>query len=250
MSDDVVITRSGSVLVITINRPDARNAINGAVADGIAAGAETLDSDPSLTVGVLTGAGGVFCAGMDLKAFATSGAPSGLGQFMRRGTEKPLIAAIEGFAYAGGLELALASDLIVAARGAKLAITEVRVGLLAAGGALIRLPRRLPPAVAMEMALTATPMLAEVAFQHGLVNRLTDVAGALDAALALAEQINANAPLAVRASKRVLQFAADHGERESWTLQRSIAADVFASQDAKEGPRAFAEKRPPNWSGR
>jgi enoyl-CoA hydratase len=250
MNDEVLTERHGSVLVVTINRPDARNAINGAVADGIAAAAAELDRDPTLTVGILTGAGGLFCSGMDLKAFASSGAPSGLWTFIKNGTEKPLIAAIEKYAYAGGLELALACDLIVAARGVKLAVTEVKVGLFAAGGALIRLPRRLPAAVAAEMALTATPLLAEAAHQHGLVTRLTEPGETLDAALELAAQINANAPLAVRATKRVLKFATEHGERESWDLQKPIAAEVFGSDDAKEGPRAFAEKRSPNWSGR
>lgn len=187
---------------------------------------------------------------MDLKAFLTDGPPIGFNDFLENGSKKPLIAAVEGFALAGGLETALTCDLIVAAEGVKLGIPEVGVGLLAAGGALLRLPSRVPYAVAMEMALTADPITAEKAAEYGLVSRVTPTGGAVDAALELAERIAKNAPLSVAASKQMIQAVQGRTEAEFWDHQRPVMAAVFASDDAKEGPRAFAEKRPPSWSGR
>ena len=250
MPDEVLTERRGRILLVTLNRPDARNAINSELSEGLGRAIDELDGDAGLTAAVLTGAGKGFCAGMDLKAFAGSGPPRGLNRILEQGAEKPMIAAIEGFAMAGGLELALCCDLLVAATGAKLGIPEVGVGLFAAGGALLRLPRRLPCGMAMEMALTGDPITAEQAFEHGLVTRLADRGTAIDIAVELAERIARNAPLAVAASKRLIRAAQGVTDEEFWALQKPLVPGVFASEDAKEGPRAFAEKRAPNWSGR
>lgn len=250
MSDEVLTERRGRVLLVTLNRPDARNAVNSALSEGLGRAIDELDGDPGLTAGVITGAGKGFCSGMDLKAFAASGPPRGFARIIEKGSAKPTVAAIEGFAMAGGLELALSCDLLVAAKGAKLGIPEAGVGLFAAGGGLYRLPRRLPYGVAMEMAVTADPITAERAFKFGLVARLAEPGEAVDAALALAERIARNAPLAVAASKRLIRAAQGVTEDEFWTMQESVVAGVFGSDDAKEGPLAFAEKRLPNWTGR
>jgi enoyl-CoA hydratase len=253
--DAAVLTdRRDRVLVVTINRPDQRNAINAAVAQGIAAALDELDAEPTLSVGVLTGAGKGFCAGMDLKAFVAGESPHvgdrGFAGITRRAADKPLIAAVEGFAVAGGLEVALACDLIVAARGARLGIPEVKRSLVASGGALLRLPRTLPRNVAMELALTGELIEAERAHALGLVNRLTQPGQALETALELAAQIAQNAPLALAATKRILAEAVDWPESEFFPRQAEIADPVSASQDAREGATAFAEKRAPVWKGR
>ncbi len=255
MSIEVVLTeRREGVLLITLNRPEARNAINLPLAEGIAAALEQLDGEDSLRVGILTGAGKGFCAGMDLKAFVSGERPwvgdRGFAGIVRRAPIKPLIAAVEGFAVAGGLEVALACDLIVAARGSKLGIPEVKRSLVAAGGALLRLPRSLPYNVAMELALTGEPISAERAADLGLVNRLADPGAAVEVALGLAEEIAANAPLALIASKRILQEQRDWSSAEMWEAQSAISEPVFTSEDAREGATAFAEKRPPVWRGR
>ncbi|HJM27544.1 MAG: crotonase/enoyl-CoA hydratase family protein [Acidimicrobiales bacterium] len=239
----------GRVLLITLNRPEAMNAINTDLAQGLLSAIEELDSNEGLTAGVLTGNGRGFCSGMDLKAFAAGGPPQGFDQFLQTGSEKPLIAAIEGFALAGGLEVALTCDLLVAAEDAKIGIREVKVGLFAAGGALLRLPRRVPYSVAMEMALTGQPITADQAKNHGLVSRVTGKGGTVEAAMELAELIAENAPLAVAASKALIQAQQGITEEEFWDLQRPHMAKVFTSNDAKEGPASFAEKRSPNWSG-
>jgi enoyl-CoA hydratase len=250
----VLTERRDGVLLVTLNRPDARNAVNLPLAEGIAAALDELDSESSLNVGVLTGRGKGFCAGMDLKAFVTGERPwvgeRGFAGIVRRASAKPLIAAVEGFAVAGGLEVALACDLIVAARGAKLGIPEVKRSLVAAGGALLRLPRSLPYNVAMEMALTGEPLLAERACELGLVNRLAEPGGTVEVALELAQVIAANAPLALAASKRILQEQWDWSSAEMWEAQSAISDPVFTSEDAREGATAFAEKRPPVWRGR
>jgi enoyl-CoA hydratase len=242
------------VLVITINRPGQRNAINGAVAAGIAAALDELDADPELAVGVLTGAGKGFSAGMDLKAFVAGESPyagdRGFAGITQRSAEKPLIAAVEGFAVAGGLEVALACDLIVASRGTRLGIPEVKRSLVAAGGGLLRLPRMLPRNVAMELALTGDPIDAERAHELGLVSRLAEPGEALSTALALAEAIAQNGPLALTATKRVLKESADWTDAEFFDRQAEIVGPVMASEDAREGATAFAEKRPPVWKGR
>jgi enoyl-CoA hydratase len=255
MSQAAVLTeRRGRALVVTLNRPEQRNAVNGAVAEGVAAALEELDGDAGLAVGVLTGAGKGFCAGMDLKAFVAGERPwvgdRGFAGITQRAAEKPLIAAVEGFAVAGGLEVALACDLIVAARGAKLGIPEVKRGLVAAGGALLRLPARIPYHAAMEMALTGEPVAAERAYELGLVNRLAEPGAALDAAMELAEAVAVNAPLAVRASKQILEHQADWARAEMWERQGAVSEPVLASEDAREGATAFAERRDPEWRGR
>jgi enoyl-CoA hydratase len=209
----VLTERRDNVLVITLNRPEARNAVNLALAEGIAAGLDELDSDDALSVGVITGAGGFFCAGMDLKAFVTGERPwvgdRGFAGIVQRASRKPLIAAVEGFAVAGGFEIALACDLIVAAAGAKFGVPEVKRSLVAAGGALLRLPQRMPYGMAMELALTGDTITAERAAELGVVNRVAEAGGVLDAALELAATISKNAPLALIASKEVLQKQRD-----------------------------------------
>ena len=255
MNESPVLTeRRDGVLLITLNRPDARNAVNAELAQGVADALDRLDAEPELRVGILTGAGGTFCAGMDLKAFAAGEMPAvegkGFGGLAQAPPEKPLIAAIEGFALAGGFELALACDLIVAARDARFGIPEVKRGLIAAAGGLIRLPNRIPYHLAMELALLGEPVGAERAAQIGLVNRLTEPGGALEGALALAGTIAANAPLALRASKRMVRYAVDLSEEDAWSRQEQIVGPLFASEDAREGAVAFAEKREARWRGR
>jgi enoyl-CoA hydratase len=253
-ADPVLREHRGRILLITINRPDQRNAVNAAVAHGIGAALDELDADADLSVGVLTGAGKGFCAGMDLKAFVTGERPyvegRGFAGITQRAADKPLIAAIEGFAVAGGLEVALACDLIVAARGARLGVPEVKRSLVAAGGALLRLPRALPRNVANELALTGDPIEAERAHELGLVNRVAEPGQALAAALELAETIAANGPLALAATKRILVEAADWPDAEFFARQAEISDPVFASEDAREGATAFAERRDPVWKGR
>lgn len=251
---EVLTERRGKALLITLNRPEARNAVNLPLAEGLAEALDQLDEDDGLVIGVLAGAGKGFCAGMDLKAFVTGQRPwvgdRGFAGIVRRGPEKPLIAAIEGFALAGGLEVALACDLIVAAKGARLGIPEVKRGLVAAGGGLLRLPRRIPYHLAMELALTGEPILAQRAFELGLVNRLAEEGAAVDVALQLADQIATGAPLSLIASKRIIERQQDWSAQEMWERQDEISAPVFVSQDAIEGSKAFAEKRLPSWRGR
>jgi enoyl-CoA hydratase len=250
----VLTERRGRILIITLNRPDQRNAVNAAVAQGVAAALDELDGDAQLSLGVLTGAGKGFCSGMDLKAFRAGERPHvpgrGFAGIVERAADKPLIAAIEGFAVAGGLEVALACDLIVAAKGARLGIPEVKRSLVAAGGALLRLPRTMPRNVAMELALTGDLIEAERAHELGLVNRLADPGQALDAARELAETIAANGPLALAATKRIMVESADWPDAEYFDRQREIIEPVFNSQDAREGATAFAERRDPVWKGR
>ncbi|WP_370069216.1 crotonase/enoyl-CoA hydratase family protein [Mycobacterium sp. MAA66] len=250
--DAVLVEQRDRILIITINRPEAKNAVNSAVSQGLAAAMDRLDEDPTLSVGVVTGAGGSFCAGMDLKAFAKGEnmlVPGrGLG-FTERPSVKPLIAAVEGYALAGGTELALATDLIVASNASAFGIPEVKRGLVAGGGGLLRLPQRIPYAIAMELALTGDSLTAQRAHELGLVNVLTEPGAALEGALALAEKITANGPLAVAATKRIIVESRDWSDEEKWTKQMAILGPVFMSKDAREGAVAFAEKRAPNWIG-
>jgi enoyl-CoA hydratase len=255
MAEEAVLTEAGEgVLLITLNRPDARNAVNAALAAGVAAALDRLDAEDDLRVGILCGAGKGFSAGMDLKAFVAGESPyiegRGFAGIAQRAARKPLIAAIEGFAVAGGLEVALACDLIVAARDARLGIPEAKRSLVAAGGALLRLPRRIPYHVAMEMALTGDPITAERGYEIGLVNRVAEPGEAVAAARELAAAIAANGPLALEASKRILVEAPGWPEEERWQRQGEISGPVFGSEDAREGATAFAEKRDPVWKGR
>ena len=250
----VVVAREGAVLVVTINRPQARNAIDRATSEAIAAAMDQLDADASLTLGILTGAGGQFCSGMDLKAFLRGERVElpgrGLAGIVETPPRKPLIAAVEGFALAGGCEIALACDLIVAAEDARFGIPEVRRGLMAGSGGLLRLPQRIPRQIAMEYALTGAVMPATEARQWGLVNRLTAPGQALDGALSLARTIASNGPLAVQTSKQVMAQAPFWPADEVWARQRELLEQVIASEDAREGALAFAEKRAPVWRGR
>ncbi|MFR9802483.1 crotonase/enoyl-CoA hydratase family protein [Pseudonocardia sp. RS010] len=254
MSDEVLVERRGAVQVITINRPEQKNALNLGVAQGIAAAVDELDASDELWVGVLTGAGGAFSAGMDLKAFLRGESPAiegrGLCGITQTPPRKPLIGAVEGWALAGGFELLLACDLVVAARTARFGVPEVKRSLIAAGGAALHLPRRLPPAIALELLLTGDPISAERAAEVGLVNRVTDEGGALDGAVALGETIAANGPLAVAATKEVARQTVDWTLADMWAKQEPIIRPVFSSEDAKEGATAFAEKRAPVWKGR
>lgn len=250
----VLTEERDGVLLITLNRPDQRNAVNLAVAEGIAAALDRLDGSPELRVGVLAGAGKGFCAGMDLKAFVAGERPwvegRGFAGIVRRPPEKPLIAAVEGFAVAGGFEIALCCDLLVAARGARFGIPEVKRGLVAAGGALLRLPRRIPYHLAMELALTGELVDAERMAEVGLVSRLVEPGGAVAEALSLAAAVAANGPLAVAASKRVMVEAPSWPADALWERQAEIADPVRDSEDAREGAAAFAEKRAAVWRGR
>jgi enoyl-CoA hydratase len=242
------------VMVITLNRPEARNAVNLAMAQGIAAAIDELDSRHDIVVGVLTGAGPTFCAGMDLKAFLKGERPAvegrGFAGFVERPPAKPLIAAVEGHALAGGCELVLACDLIVAAEDVLLGIPETKRGLVAAAGGLLRLSRQVPPRVAMELALTGEPIDARRALELGLINRTAPKGEALAEALVLASMIAANGPMAVRVSKEILAFADEQPVADGFVRQRPIIRTVLESEDAKEGARAFAEKRAPVWAGR
>lgn len=252
VADEILTERQGRTLVITINRPEARNAFNLPVAQGLAAAMDELDDSPELSVAVLTGAGGNFSAGMDLKAFASGELPyvegRGIG-FTERPPRKPVIAAVEGYALAGGTEMVLATDLIVASRTAKFGIPEVKRGLVAGGGGLLRLPHRIPYQKALELALTGENFTAEEAAAWGFVNKLTEPGEALAGALELAEKITANGPLAVAATKEIIVKSAEWSHAEMWQKQNEIMGPVFGSKDAIEGATAFAEKRAPNWTG-
>ncbi len=253
-NDDLLVERHDNVLVMTINRPEARNAISRDVSQGVADATDFLDADPTLAVGILTGAGGTFCSGMDLKAFLTGANPliegRGFGGMTERPARKPVIAAVEGWALAGGCEIALACSMIVAANDAKFGIPEVKRSLVAGAGGLLRLPKRVPLNIAMELVLTGDPMSAERAHHFGLVNRLTEPGKALESALELAAAIAANGPLALAATKEILERSSDWTFEEGWAKQSEIFLPVFASEDAREGAQAFAEKRPPVWQGR
>ncbi|MCW2667469.1 MAG: Enoyl-CoA hydratase/isomerase [Frankiales bacterium] len=254
MTDEVLVEQRDGVQVITINRPQAKNALNKAVAEAIAAAVDELDASDSLRVGVLTGAGGTFSAGMDLKAFLRGESPSiegrGLCGISQTPPRKPLIGAVEGWALAGGFELLLACDLVVAAETAKFGVPEVKRSLVAAAGAALLLPQRMPYAIALELLLTGEPLTAPRAAEVGLVNRVVPEGQALDAALALAAVIAANGPLAVAATKAVARGSVDWSFEEGWKKQGEIIAPVFSSEDAREGATAFAEKRAPVWKGR
>ncbi|MFR9805046.1 crotonase/enoyl-CoA hydratase family protein [Pseudonocardia sp. RS010] len=242
------------VLVMTLDRPEARNAVDGETSRALGAALALLDSDPGLAVGVLTGAGGTFCAGMDLKAFLRGDKPEipgrGFGGLTQAPPRKPLVAAVEGYALAGGCELVLACDLVVAAEDASFGLPEVTLGLIAGSGGLLRLPSRVPRQVAMRLALTGDRFGAVDAHTWGLVGELTPPGGALAAAVALAARIARNAPLAVEATKRIIVESPDWPSTEIWERQQAELDRIVESADAREGASAFAERRRPQWQGR
>ncbi|WP_435202026.1 crotonase/enoyl-CoA hydratase family protein [Qipengyuania sp. 902] len=253
MSEEVLTSVDDGILVVTINRPDAKNAMTKAAAEGIAAAMDRLDSEDDLRVGILTGAGGTFCSGMDLKGFLRGESPvvegRGFGGVVQAPPKKPLIAAVDGYALAGGLELMIACDLVVANDGAKFGIPEVKRGLVAAAGGVMMLPDQIPERIAMELALTGDFIDAARAYELGLINRVTN-GSALDGAKELAAKIVANGPLAVKVSKAVIKESRGWPMDERYERQTQLIAPVFVSEDAREGAAAFAEKRAPNWKGK
>jgi enoyl-CoA hydratase len=246
----------GRVAVITINRPEARNAVNGAVASGLQEAVERLEADDDLWVGVIAGAGPVFCAGADLKEIAAGRAASlatergGFAGITRLERTKPLIAAVDGAALAGGSEIVLTCDMVVASTAARFGIPEVKRSLIAGAGGLFRLPRALPRNVAMELALTGDPISAERAYELGLVNELCEPGAALGTAMALAERITVNAPVAVQLSREIVLDGALASDEEAWRMTDAATVKVMQTEDFNEGPKAFIEKREPVWTGR
>ena len=249
---EVLTEVEDGVLIVTINRPEAKNAMTMAAAQGISAAMDRLEAEGDLRVAILTGAGGTFCSGMDLKGFLRGERPSvegrGFGALSQWTPSKPVIAAVDGYALAGGMELALSCDLIVANSGAKFGIPEAKRGLAAAAGGLIKLPRQIPPRIAMELALTGDFIDAARAYALGFVNRVVD-GPAIDGAKELARSIAANGPLAVAATKQVVRNSLLWSDDEMWDKQQAILGNLFATNDAREGATAFAEKRKPNWTG-
>ncbi|TEA80089.1 crotonase/enoyl-CoA hydratase family protein [Allopusillimonas ginsengisoli] len=255
MSDLVQTEVKEGVLIITLNRPQAKNAINYETAQALLAVFEEFDARDDIVLGILTGADGTFCSGMDLKAFAQSGqrpyaGDRGFAGLCEKPPAKPLIAAVEGYALAGGFEMALSCDLIVAASNAKFGLPEVKRGIVAGAGGMMRLPSRIPYHLAMEAILTGEMFTAERANSFGLINRLVEPGQALDAALELARIVAANGPLAVRTAKSIVTQSRDWRQADMFDLQRPRVAHIFTSADAKEGATAFAEKRKPVWTGK
>jgi enoyl-CoA hydratase len=255
MSGLVQVEIIDGVQVITINRPQARNAVNYETAHALADAFDAMDANPDVVIGILTGAANTFSSGMDLKAFALNGQRPlvegrGFGGLCERPPKKPLIAAVEGYALAGGCELALACDLIVAANNANFGLPEVKRGIVPGAGGMLRLPKRIPYHLAMEVILTGEMLPATRAHEHGLVNRLTEPGQALEGALALARLVAANGPLAVQTAKKIVTESADWRQADMFDLQRPRVAHIFTSADAKEGATAFAEKRAPVWQGK
>ncbi len=253
MNDEVLVERDDGLMIITINRPDQRNAVNRAVSYGVCDAIDEFESNPQLRVAILTGAGGHFCSGMDLKAFlrgeVTRVEGRGILGIARTPPTKPLIAAVEGYALAGGFESMLVCDLVVAARNAQFGLPEVKRGLAAAAGGLLRLPRLIPQRIAMEMALTGDMVSAERLYQYGLFNALVEPGQALEQARQLAKRIIVNAPLSVSASKRVIVEQRDWTSTQMFELQEHITGPVLKSGDAREGAAAFAQRRAPQWKG-
>jgi len=257
MAEEVLRERRGNVEILTINRPEARNAINGAVSLAMSTVMDELAKDPECWVVVITGSGDkAFSAGMDLKAFSSGeggdiiGASGGFGGLTQREFPKPIIAAVNGSALAGGFEIMLSCDLVVAAEHATFGIPEAKRGLIAGAGGLIRMPKRLPMAIALELAMTGDPIDAERAYALGLVNKVVPAGELMPEAVALAERIAANAPLAVRYSKSVMKRAAEVPESDGWAINTEAVGPSMASAEVNTTPTAFAEKRPPKWQGK
>ena len=251
MSDEVLVDVTDGIMTVTLNRPDAKNAANKALAVGVAAAMDELDSNDDICVAIITGAGGTFCSGMDLKAFVTGELPvvegrgfAGLTEYTPR---KPLIAAIEGYALAGGLELAISCDLIVTADNAKLGIPEVKRGLAAAGGGLIKLPRQIPPRLAMELALTGDFISAQRAYDIGLVNQVVPPGDLESATMALADKLAQKSPLALQMGKEAFYGIADMEFGKAVEYSNEMFAALCVTEDATEGINAFLEKRKPVW---
>jgi enoyl-CoA hydratase len=253
MSNEVLTEVRDGIFIITLNRPEAKNAANKALSEGVAAALDRLDSEDELRVGIIAGAGGTFCSGMDLKGFLMGELPFVAGRGFAGITEappkKPLIAAVNGFALAGGFEIMLSCDLVVANKDAKFGIPEAKRGLAAAAGGLVRLPRQISPRLAMELALTGDFITAGRAYEMGLINSVTE-GDAMDGALALAARITANGPLAVARSKQVIVESREWSESEMWQKQTETLGNLFVTEDAREGAAAFAQKRKPEWKGR
>lgn len=253
MSEQVLVSVANGVLEVTINRPEAKNAMTKAAAEAIAAAMDRLDAEDDLRCAILTGAGGTFCSGMDLKGFLSGEYPvagdRGFGGLTSWTSKKPIIAAVDGYALAGGMELALACDMIVASKGAKFGIPEAKRGLVAGGGGVVQLPRLLPRPLAMELALTGDPITAERAHELGLVNVVTD-GPAIEGARELAQRVAANGPLALIASKGIIRDSWGWADKDILSNQSPYIAAVFASEDAREGATAFAQKRKPEWKGK
>jgi enoyl-CoA hydratase len=254
VTDSVLVSIDDGVMVITINRPHARNAVNKTISENIASSLDRLDGDSEIKVAIITGAGGVFSSGMDLKAFVAGEIPvvegRGFGGFCEKLPRKPLIAAVEGYAVGGGCEMAMCCDLIVAADDAHFGIPEVKRGLVAGAGGLLRLPRQIPFRVAMEFALTGEFFSARRAYELGFVNRLAEHGSALEVAKQLAAAIASNGPLAVAISKQILQASRNWSTDEMFARQHSYIRQIIDSEDAIEGPKAFSEKRAPAWKGK
>ena len=253
-SQRILTERRGSILIVTINRPEAKNAFDADSSTAMSAAMDLLDAEDELFIGIITGAGGNFSAGADLKAAARGGprvqlARGGFG-VMKRPPRKPVIAAVEGYAVGGGLEMCLACDLIVAARDAKLGLPEVRHNVVALGGGLFRLPRRMPYHIVMELALTGAFKDVEFFRQYGLINRIAEPGKALEEAIALAESLLVNGPTALAASKEIIFQSLNWQDGEGWEKQMPIAMKALESEDRHEGLKAFAEKRKPVWKGR
>jgi enoyl-CoA hydratase len=250
----IKVERQDHVAIVTLDRPDARNAINRALEEALFRALEEIDRDSAIRVGVIAAIGPVFSSGADLKEISASGNPRADNptreSIVSRSHVKPLIAAVDGPALGGGAELVLSCDLVVASTAAKFALPEVRWGLLASGGGVFRLSRLVPKRVALQLLLTGASISAQRGYELGLVNEVTDPGGALAGALALAKRIAENGPLAVQLTRQLVEETAFLDEREAWVRSRRVVAENFESQDAREGPRAFAEKRKPNWTGR
>ena len=249
---EVLTEVDDGILIVTINRPEAKNAMSMAAAQGISAAMDRLEAEDDLRVAILTGAGGTFCSGMDLKGFLRGERPSvegrGFGALSQWTPKKPVIAAVDGYALAGGMELVLSCDLIVATASAKFGIPEVKRGLAAAAGGLIKLPRQIPPRIAMELALTGDFMDARRAYELGFVNRVVD-GPSIDGAKELARRIVENGPLAIVKSKEIIRNSFHWSDEDMWDMQNAILGNLFMTNDAREGATAFAEKRKPSWTG-